>query len=274
MYCTHQKDPMRKLKKIAGGLFFIYTLFTIMLYFLQEKLIFLPTKLPQDFEYSFAQNFDELNLKSEDNANLNAIHFKQVNPKGLILYFHGNAGNLSRWGEITSFFTMKKYDVIVMDYRTYGKSTGKLSEEALHNDAQLFYDYALEHYDEDKITLYGRSIGTGIATKLASKNKPNKLILETPYYSLIDVAKERFPFLPLKWLMKYTFLSYEYIQKVTCPITIFHGTHDSVVPYDSAKRLFGSIPLQHKKFYTIERGEHNTLIKFEAYLRGIEEVLK
>lgn len=245
-----------------------------MLYFLQEKLIFLPSRLPHDFEYSFTHDFKEINLQTEDGNVLNALHFKQVKPKGLILYFHGNAGDLSRWGAITSFFVDKDYDVLVMDYRTYGKSTGKLSEEALHNDAQLFYDYAKKHYSEGEIILYGRSLGTGIATKLASKNKPQKLILETPYYSLMDLAKERFPYLPVKWLMKYKFHTHEFIQNVTCPIAIFHGTNDSVVPYSSGKRLYDSFPNKAMKFYTIDQGGHNNLIEFETYLDGIDEVLE
>ncbi|MGB5498294.1 MAG: alpha/beta hydrolase [Maribacter sp.] len=265
---------MQRFRRIAKVLLFIYALTTIMLYLLQEKLIFLPSKLPDDFEYSFSHNFEEINLRTEDEVVLNAIHFKRVKPKGLILYFHGNAGDLSRWGDITSFFVDKDYDVLVMDYRTYGKSTGKLSEEALHNDAQLFYDYALKQYDESKIILYGRSLGTGIAANLASKNKPNKLILETPYYSLLDVAKERFPFLPINWLMKYKLLSHVFLQTVTCPITIFHGTDDTIVPYNSGKRLFDAIPHKATKFFTIDRGGHNNLIEFEAYLEGIDEVLK
>jgi fermentation-respiration switch protein FrsA (DUF1100 family) len=271
---TLQSKPMQRFRRLAKVLLFIYALITIMLYLLQEKLIFLPSKLPVDFEYSFSHDFEEINLKTEDDVILNAIHFKQVNPKGLILYFHGNAGDLSRWGDITSFFVDKEYDVLVMDYRTYGKSTGKLSEEALHDDAQLFYDYALKQYNETQIILYGRSLGTGIAANLASKNKPNKLILETPYYSLLDIAKERFPFLPLNWLMKYKLLSHVFIQTVTCPIIIFHGTNDTIVPYKSGKRLFDSIPHKIIKFYTVDRGEHNNLIEFKAYLEGIDEVLR
>ncbi len=244
-----------------------------MLYFLQEKLIFLPSKLPQEFEFSFRHDFEEVSLAAEDGSLLNSIHFKQDNPKGLILYFHGNAGDLSRWGDITSFFVDRKYDVLVMDYRTYGKSTGKLSEDALHSDAQLFYDYALKQYEEHQIILYGRSLGTGIATKLASKNNPNKLILETPYYSLMEVARERFPFLPVTWFMKYKLLTYEFIKSVSCPITIFHGTSDNVIPYKSGRRLFDAIPRQTKDFYTIVEGGHNNLIEFDDYLNGINKAL-
>jgi len=244
-----------------------------MLYFLQEKMIFLPSKLPQEFEFSFRHDFEEINLAAADGSLLNSLHFKHVDPKGLILYFHGNAGDLSRWGDVASFFVDRKYDVLVMDYRTYGKSTGKLSEDALHSDAQLFYDYALKQYDEHQIILYGRSLGTGIAAKLASKNKPKKLILETPYYSLMEVAKDRFPFLPINWFMKYKLLTYEFVQSVSCPIIIFHGTNDNVVPYKSGRRLFDSIPQQSKDFHTIDKGGHNNLVEFDDYLNGINTAL-
>lgn len=245
-----------------------------MLYFLQEKLIFLPTKLDHDHEYVFDQPFTEFFLESKDGARLNALHFKNENPKGVILYFHGNAGDLSRWGNITSFFVDKNYDVIVMDYRTYGKSTGKLSEEALYADAQLFYDYTRQYYKEDVIVVYGRSLGTGIATCVASNNKPMKLVLETPYYSLTDVAKSRFPFLPIETLMKYKIPSNEFIQKVVCPIIIFHGTEDDVVDYGSGKRLFGCIEHSRKQFITIDGGGHNNLIEFDTYQTGIETIFK
>ncbi|MEE9363803.1 MAG: alpha/beta hydrolase [Cellulophaga sp.] len=265
---------MQKLKKIVSYLFLFSALLTIMLYLFQEKLIFLPTKLPQEYTYSFSQDFSEFNLNTEDGATLNALHFKQENPKGVLLYFHGNAGDLSRWGEITTFFVEKQYDVIVMDYRTYGKSTGELSEKLLHKDAQLFYEYTLKHYSESEISIYGRSLGTGIATKLASDNNPKQLILETPFSSLIDVAKERFPFLPINWLLKYKLKSEEYIERISCPITIFHGTEDSVVSYDLGLRLYNAIPGENKKMYTIEKGNHNNLIQFDTYRNGIDAILK
>lgn len=265
---------MRTLRKAGKFILIFYVLLVTMLYFFQEKLIFLPTKLPQNYEYAFKRPFEEFNLTSTDSAILNAVHFKQDEPNGVILYFHGNAGDLSRWGDIVTFFVDKKYDVIVMDYRTYGKSTGKLSEEALHNDAQLFYDYTLQQYQENEITIYGRSLGTGIATKLASNNKPKRLILETPYYSLINVAKDRFPFLTVRWLLNYKFKSFQYIQQVISPVYIFHGTDDQVVPYTSGRRLFDVIPPTHeKKFHTINGGGHNNLKEFETYLKGIETIL-
>ena len=242
--------------------------------FFQEKLIFLPTTLSQDFEYSFSTPFEELFITTEDDARLNALHFKTENPKGVILYFHGNAGNLDRWGEITSEFTKLQYDVLVMDYRTYGKSTGKLSEKALYDDAQLFYNHLLKTYKEEEIIIYGRSLGTGIASHIASQNKPLKLILETPYFNLLEIAQKRFSFLPIKLLLKYEFPSNEFINVVTCPIAIFHGTNDNVIPFESGRKLFESIIQNEKEFFLIENGEHNNLSNFEAFHNGIQKTLK
>lgn len=264
---------MRKLKRGIKVLLGGYLLLVIMLYFLQEKLIFLPTTLPQNYSFSFSQSFDEIFLTAADDAVLNGLHFKNEVSKGTILYFHGNAGDLSRWGNIVTFFVDKGFDVIVMDYRTYGKSSGTLSEEALYKDGQLFYDYALDHYQEQNIILYGRSLGTGIASKLASQNQPRQLILETPYYSLLDLAIKRFPFLPVKWFLKYQLPSHEYTQLVKCPISIFHGTDDKVVPYDSGERLFKSLIIKQKQFISVPDGEHNNLVDFDVYREGIDQVL-
>ncbi|WP_430966433.1 alpha/beta hydrolase [Spongiimicrobium sp. 2-473A-2-J] len=264
---------MRKLRKTVILLLVLPGLLLTMLYFIQEKLIFLPTRLPADYGYTFRSDFEELFLPTEDGARLNALHFKQPGSQGVILYFHGNAGDLSRWGTVAPLFMEKGYDVLVMDYRTYGKSTGKLSEAALHKDAQRFYDYLLQRYNENQIVLYGRSLGSGVAARLASGNQPAQLILETPYYSLMDVAQERFPFLPMKWLLKYKLPSHSYVQEVTCPITIFHGTDDRVVPYGSGQRLFEAIPGPQKRMYTIEGGGHNNLIDFRPYHDGIDTVL-
>ncbi|MEM6517651.1 MAG: alpha/beta hydrolase [Bacteroidota bacterium] len=236
--------------------------------------MFLPTELQQDFEFKFDYPFEELFFEPSENVSINAIHFKTEKPRGVILYFHGNAGDLSRWGKITEFFVEKEFDVLVMDYRTYGKSKGELSEQAFYDDAQFCYDYLLGQYDESEITLYGRSLGTGIATYLAAENDPKQLIIETPYYSILDVAKHRFPIFPVSKLLKYRFPSNEYIKKVECPIAIFHGTEDSVVPYSSAEKLSQVVTKGALNFITIEGGTHYNLVEFEAYQKGIDKILK
>jgi fermentation-respiration switch protein FrsA (DUF1100 family) len=259
------------------GLLFMVSLSALIIigvYFMQKKLIFLPTKLAADYEYQFSEPFEELFLEAEDGARLNAVHFKIENPKGLILYFHGNAGDLSRWGKIASELINYHYDVLIMDYRSYGKSTGDVSEQKLFDDATLFYKYALKSYSEDNIIVYGRSLGTAVATFVASKNNPKKLILETPFYNLEEIAKKRFPFLPVKYLLKYHFLSNNYIEAVRCPVIIFHGTKDNIVPYNSGKNLSGLVPKDRLTFVSIEGGEHNDLVNFKEYKQGIETALK
>ncbi len=252
----------------------VYVLIGILLYMFQERILFRPTILEQDYEFVFSYDFEELTLKTEDKASLNAIHFKVESPEGIILYFHGNKGNIQRWGAYTEFFVKKRYDVLVMDYRTFGKSKGKLSEEALYKDAQLFYDYLKKQYEEGQITIYGRSLGTGIATWVASKNKPKQLLLETPYYGIADVAKHRFPIFPIESLLNYKFPSHQFIKDIKCPISIFHGTKDKVVPYRSGRKLFDEAPKELTTFTKVDGGNHNNLILFKDYLEGIDSVLK
>lgn len=274
MSFIHQRKIKAILKKILFVLLVLYVMIGTSLYFLQERLLFLPTVLAQDYQYQFHYPFQELFLKTDDQAVINVLHFKAENSKGVILYFHGNAGDLSRWGKITEYFVEKGFDVFVMDYRTYGKSTGKLSESALYNDAEYCYNFLKEQYDESEITIYGRSLGTGLATFVASKHHPRQLILETPYYSLIDVARERFPMFPVKQLMKYELPSYKFIEQVKCPITIIHGTNDKIIPIASAKKLFEKANNDSIKFTVVEGGNHNNLSAFKTYTIAIESVLK
>lgn len=244
-----------------------------LIYTLQEKLIFLPTELPNDYEFQFDNSFEELFITTDDGAVLNAIHFKAKNTKGLILYFHGNAGDLSRWGTIAEYFVNKNWDVLVMDYRTYGKSTGKISERALFSDAELFYNKALEHYKEENIIVYGRSLGCSFATYIASKNRPQQLVLETPFYNLLDVAKQRFAFLPLKSLLRYEFKNNENIRKVSSPITILHGTEDEIVPFASGSQLFELVSGGANNFVTIPGAGHNNLIDYKLFHSTIDTIL-
>lgn len=261
-------------KKIIFLVLTVYVMLIALLASFQESIIFLPTQLPQEYAYNFTTHFEELFLETDDGAKLNALHFKAENPKGVILYFHGNAGDLSRWGEITQGFTKHSYDVLVMDYRTYGKSNGKLSEQSLYSDAQLFYDYVNELYLENEIILYGRSLGCAFATKLASENNPKMLILESPFYNLKSIAKSRFPIVPINLLLRYHFENNKYIKEVDCKTIIIHGTADKVIPYNSGKKLFTCAnPKNGKQLVTIKDGGHNNLSQFEDFEKAIEIAL-
>jgi len=263
-----------KLKKVFVIFVIMYLSITSALYILQDNILFRPTVLDQEFEYEFSYPFEELFLKPKEDVVINALHFKNKEPKGVILYFHGNAGNLSRWGKITEYFVEKNYDVLVMDYRTYGKSTGTLSQEVLYEDAQFCYNYLKTLYIENDITVYGRSLGTTFAAFVASKNKPKQLVLETPYYSMTDVARTRFPLLPIKYLLKYKLPTYRFINNVDCDILMLHGTEDKVIKISSAEKLFEASPQNQITFITIEGGNHNNLIEFDKYHQAISDLLQ
>ncbi len=241
------------------------------LYTQQEALIFRPYPLAANYTYSFPFTFDELKWEVEDGVVLNALHFKAKDSKGVVLYFHGNGGNLAGWGEIAEDFLSRKQDLIIFDYRGYGKSTGKIqSEEDLLGDALYAYEYAKSQYAESQITLYGRSLGSGLAVYLAKGNKPKRLILETPYNNFKDVANYHYPYLPT-FLMKYKLDSENLIEYVRCPIYIFHGTEDVVIPLEFAQKLDARIKKDHK-FFIISNAGHNDVSETKEYFSEITKI--
>lgn len=242
------------------------------MHLLQDQFIFLPERLDPDYQYSFDQNFEEYNLKMEDGAIINGLHFTKKNSNGLIVYFHGNAGNLARWGEIVSPFVEMGYEVFITDYRGYGKSTGKRSEKAMLKDAEEIYSFAKTIEKEERIILFGRSLGSAFASYLTGKNNPTKLILETPFYSLEEVANKVIPIYPTSSLLSYQFRNYEFLADTNIPIFIFHGNEDEIVPYESGKRLHKSLE-EKAKLITIEGGHHNDLSTFDTYWAEMEKVL-
>ena len=265
---------MRRLKKNGIVLAVLYVLLLGVTYAFQEKLIFIPSKMPANHVYDFCQPYEEFWLTAPDGARLNAVHIQNNSQKGVVLYFHGNSGNISHLIHVANLVTRYDYDAIFVDYRTYGKSTGELSEAAIKSDAQLFYDYAMQRYEESKIVVYGRSFGTGVASGLAAENNPCKLILESPFYSAVALGKHRFPIFPIDLLSNYRFPSNEYVQRVECPITIIHGTADRIIPFEQAQDLFTQVPEGQGTFYTVEGGGHNYLQDFKVFKKAMDAALK
>ena len=268
----------RKLKKLLVNILIflpILLLFAwIKLDFILERILFQPTKLSKDYVFTFNHEFEELNLYPEKDVVINALHFKTKDPKGIILYFHGNRDNLQRWGKIASelgdYF---HYDVFVMDYRGYGKSVGFRDENALNSDALFCYNYVKTNYLPKEIIIYGRSLGTGIAACLASEINPNKLILETPYHSVNDLARGYFSLFSVEHKLPYKLPSFQYLQDVNCPILILHGTQDEVVPYSSGKKLYETLVNKNVRFITITNGKHNNLSEYKDYWEAVTNFL-
>jgi alpha-beta hydrolase superfamily lysophospholipase len=274
MSFIHQKNLRKKLKKTFLIILGLYLFIGIGLYFLQESFIFQPSILSKDHTYKLNYEYEEYFHNTEEGALINALHIKAKNPKGVIFYCHGNAGNLQRWGTIVEYFVAMQHDVYIMDYRGFGKSKGAISEAAFYKDVAFSYNHLKQFWDEESIIVYGRSLGNTAATKVAVINNPSQLILETPFFSIIDVAKRRFPIYPIKQMVKYEFPTYKFIKDVKCPISIIHGTTDFTVPYSSAKKLFKVAPKGLTTLITIENGGHNNLRNFEEYQKLIEDILR
>lgn len=251
----------------------VYAGAIVLFYAFQERFFFHPKTLPRHFKYPFQADFEELFLPLPDGAVLNALFFRTPQPsKGVVLYFHGNADNLLRWGRRHADFVSRGYDFFVYDYRTFGKSTGIRNEAGFHNDAQFVYEYLLEKYPAEKIVLYGRSLGTGIASRLASKVPFKMLILETPYDSFAAAIRVRFPYLWLPFPFRYDFRNDSYLPEIKCPVFIFHGTDDELIRLRSAKKLEPLVDST-GNFYVIVGGKHKNLPTFEAYQREIARIL-
>ncbi|HBK72481.1 MAG TPA: alpha/beta hydrolase [Flavobacteriaceae bacterium] len=261
------------LKKISYICIAFYVFIVLGLYFFQEKIIFRPKKLAKNFSFTFATKFEEVHLKTNDNSLINALYFKVNGPKGVLLYFHGNKGNLERWGKIVAPYTSYGYDVFVIDYRGYGKNTDARTESKMYQDAQLAYDYVKQFFKEENISIYGRSLGCTFAAKVAKENKPKQLILEAPFYSLIDLAQHKLPFLPHRWLLKFKFETNNFIGKINCPIAIFHGDSDKMIPIESSQKLVETAGEKNIDFIILKNGTHHNISSFKIYKDTMSELL-
>ena len=246
---------------------------SLFLYFFQERFLFHPEKLPKDFQFQYEnQEVKEYNLEIKDGVIINGLHFKAKNSKGLVYYLKGNTKSIKGWGKFAVDFTLHDYDVIMIDYRGFGKSTGKMSQESMKHDALYVYDKLKEVVKEENIIVYGRSLGTGLATKVASMNNPKMLVLACPYFSMKKNAKRYLPFVPLGLVMRYSMPTYKWIKYVKCPIKIIHGTNDKVIKFRSSLRLSKMKPNQ-TKLFPIIGGGHKDLHNFESYHKALREIL-
>lgn len=252
----------------------VYVVISIAIYYLQDYLLFKPEKLPEDFQFYYEnQDIIEYNLETRDGATINALRFKpKGESQGIVLYLKGNSKSIKGWGKFAVDFTRHNYNVLMVDYRGFGKSTGRRSQKAIKRDLQEVYNKIKEETTEDRIIVYGRSLGSGFATKLASINNPRMLILDAPYYSLTKVTARYAPFMPLSLLIKYPLPTYKWLKYVQCPIHIIHGTNDKLIPYKTSVKL-SKIKPELTKLHTVIGGGHKNLNNFESYHEMIHDIL-
>ncbi len=250
-----------------------YLILIAIVYLVQERFIFKPEKLKQDFIYKYDAPFKELFFDVEPGVRINGLHFTVKEPNGLILYFHGNTRSIKGWARYAKDFFRYNYDVVLVDYRGFGKSTGKRTEKDMLNDMQFVYNKLAEQYTEQHMIVYGRSRGSGFATKIVSDNKPRYLILDAPYFSFKKAIERFVPILPMKFVLRFHLRTDKWIRRVNCHTYILHGTKDWLIPISNSEKLQAINP--HKiTLIRIIGGGHNNLPTFHSYHNFIRDILQ
>jgi alpha-beta hydrolase superfamily lysophospholipase len=271
---NNESGKIKKLVRWLKVFVLIYCTLGIALYYLQNLFLFHPVVLARDYKYQFDTPFAEVEIPLSKTDTLSMIKFFPADSvrKGVVLYFHGNKGNINRYARLAANFTNHGYEVWMEDYPGYGKSIGERNERKLYAQAEQVYKMANVVYGKDSILIYGKSFGTGIAAYLASVKDCRELILETPYYDIPDVFGCYVPFFPVSRIITYKIPTHEFLQEVTVPITIFHGTNDWVIPYRCAAKL-KKVLKGSDQFITIEKGSHRGLHKYPLYQQKMDSIL-
>lgn len=237
---------------------FVYISSLTYLYFNQRNMMYFPdTTRPVP-----VKGVETINVKTEDGLDLQAWFLPPADKnKPVILLFHGNAGNFSHRLWKAALFHEKGYGVLLAEYRGYGGNPGKISEQGFYNDGRAYTDYLIQR--GYKIVLYGESIGTGVATRMAAEYEILGLILEAPYTSIGAVAQSVYPVVPVKLLLRDRFPSIDIIGKVKAPKLFIHGALDRTIPVRFGQKLFETAP-EPKTFILLESAGHNDLYDHSA----------
>ena len=259
---------MKSLKKLLILSSSLYLMLAVFLYAFQEGFIFHPMPVPAEFQYHFKTQTEEVWVNNED-GRLHGVLFRALDrPRGVVLYFKGNMGNVGHSEGIARIFLKLGYDVLSMDYRGSGKSTGPLSESRLLHDSELWHDWAAGRYGE-KVRVVGYSLGTTFASHLAAVKKVTETILFAPMHSIEDMGVRRFPFIP-SLLVRYPLNSFEKLSQATGRILIYHGTSDKVIPIESGESLKPALGSD-DQFKAVEGANHYTIVRRPEVLQHITE---
>lgn len=242
---------------------------------IQRSIIFRPKRLKKNHVFESNHPLTEYFFDFEINKEkflINAVHIKAAQPKGLVFFLHGTLNNIQYHLPKSEIFIQHNYDVVMIDYPTYGKSKGKLTEDLLHQIVEASYQKTLEVLqNKGKVILYGRSLGTALASNLATKVIVDKLVLVSPYYSMPDLFNHKIKLFPFKKL-KFKFENHTYLPNVPCDAYILHGNADKLIPISLAKKLIPFLKSE-QHFVEIEKANHFDVHEKDAYKKVMKEIL-
>jgi len=247
-----------------------------MLESLEHSLIFFPTQellaTPQDYGHAY----DEVELITDDSLHLHGWWIPASPERGVLLFFHGNAGNIGDRLDSIEIFHRLGLSVLIIDYRGYGHSEGRPSEEGTYTDARAAWRYlTIERgISSERIVVFGRSLGAGVATWLASQHAPRALIIESAFTSVPDMAATAYPFMPGRSLLRTRYDNLARMGSIACPLLVVHSRGDELIPFEHGRRLYEAAH-EPKSFLAII-GSHNDgfYVSGSDYTDGIDRFLR
>ena len=247
-----------------------------LLYVFQEKMIFFPGKRIVDTPETIGLQYEDVYLVTDDNIRIHGWYVPHADAKATVLFFHGNAGNISHRLDSISIFHELDLSVFIIDYRGYGKSAGRPSEHGTYRDALAAWNYLVDErrLRPDEIIVFGRSLGGGVAAGLAARVSPAAVILESTFTSIKELGKHYYPYLPVSWIARVRYPVDEDISSFNCPVLVIHSHEDDVVPFRHGQRLFATA--REPKMFLPISGDHNTgfLLSGDVYVEGMKRFLE
>ena len=239
---------------IAAG---ICSLLVGISYLFQSRFIYFPARNLVADPRAVGLTYESIGFVSVDGVRLSGWFIPCNDARGVILFCHGNAGNISHRLESIQIFHQLGLDCFIFDYRGYGQSNGKPTEQGTYKDAEAAWQYLIEErqVNPKEILIFGQSLGGAVASWLAQNHTPGALILESTFTSLPDIAATLYPYLPARLLSRFEYNTMEYLDRVNCPVLVVHSREDEIMPFSHGWRLF-EIAKEPKRFLEI-RGSHN-----------------
>jgi uncharacterized protein len=237
----------------------------------QEKLLFYPDVLPATHRFTLGADVQEVAI-DVPGAKLSALHMRLPNPRGVVFYLHGNTGSLERWFVDAAFYRRANYDLFMLDYRGYGKSSGRIESEAqLHSDVRAAWESIAPLYAGKRRVVYGRSLGTALAAQLAADAAPELTVLVSPYRSMQALVGERYWWVP-SFALRYPLHTDRGVKQIRTPLLILHGERDSFITPDHAKAL--AALTQAARLVLVPEAGHSNILDATGYVDALRAQLE
>lgn len=264
------------IKHILMSVATVYLILLCYLFLFQKRMIYFPWKIITDDPSDINLEFEDVYIKTSDGVKIHAWYIPVFESRATILFCHGNAGNLSHRLDTIRIFHELGLNVLIFDYRGYGKSQGNTTEKGTYLDALAAWNYLVtkKNISSSQIIIAGRSLGGSVGAWLAKEKKPRGLIIESSFTSVPEMGQKIYPFFPIKLLSRFKYNTRDYIQEIECPIMIVHSRQDNIIPFQFGEELFKSAK-EPKLFLEIAGGHNGGFIDSEnVYKAGFNKFFK